>query len=187
MRLNWAGLMSMTRMYWGPSGRMMRKSRLVVNWMAARVSSSIRSFCSFNFQNSRLDSTSVLRPSGQLGKRREESQSMPAGPDTERQLTPAARKLTPGRSHAGGGPGDEFYLTAPGCVRARPAPRIIPVRLQVPRLHIVGQADVQHFVLQPLPQPGSSTGKTASMRRKKLRGIQSGLPKNISGWPPFSK
>ena len=41
----------MTRMYWGPRGRMMRKSRFVVNWMAANSNSNVRSFFGFTAQN----------------------------------------------------------------------------------------------------------------------------------------
>jgi hypothetical protein len=38
-------------MYWGPSGRMMRKSRFVVNWMAANSNSNVGSLFGFTAQN----------------------------------------------------------------------------------------------------------------------------------------
>ncbi len=43
IRPNWPGVTPNTRMYCGPSGMMMRKSTMVVNWMAARTNSSNRS------------------------------------------------------------------------------------------------------------------------------------------------
>src|ERR1022692_2726050 len=41
----------MSRMYCGPSGRMIRKSRFVVNWMAANNNSNVRSLFGFTAQN----------------------------------------------------------------------------------------------------------------------------------------
>ena len=63
---------------------------------------------------------------------------------------------------------------------------VLPVSVQCPGLHVVFQVQFQ-IIRDPRFSSASSIGKAISIRRNKLRSIQSALPQYTSCAPAFSK